>query len=157
MIAQNERDLFFAQGYVEASDRLFQMDLLRRFILGDLAEVYGAGALATDERERAVPVRAMIAVQWRRLDPDSRALLQAFSNGINAAMEREPLPVEFRILSYRPRPWTPQDSLAVAMVTVLDLIDDWNAVESRDAAYRSEDFRCSARVFRLPMPVTTRR
>lgn len=137
VIAQNQRDLFFAQGYVEASDRLFQMDLLRRFILGELAEVYGARALTTDERERAVPVHAMIAVQWRRLDPDSRALLQAFSNGINAAMEREPLPVEFRILGYRPRPWTPQDSLAVAMVTVLDLIDDWNAVESRDAAYRS--------------------
>ena len=136
VIAGNEHDLFFAQGYVEASDRLFQMDLLRRFILGELAEVYGAEALSSDERERAVPVRAMVERQWRRLDPASRELLGAFSDGVNAAMEREPLPVEFRILAYRPRPWTPQDSLAVTMVTVLDLIDDWESVEARDAAYR---------------------
>ncbi len=137
LIAQNERDLFFAQGYVEGSDRLFQMDVLRRFILGQLAEVYGAGALKTDERERAVPVSAMVATQWRRLDSDSRDLVQAFSDGVNAAIAREPLPVEFRILGYRPRPWSPQDSLSVAMVTVLDLIDDWNAIESRNAAYES--------------------
>ncbi len=136
IIARNERDLFFAQGYVEGSDRLFQMDLLRRFILGDLAEVYGARALAADKKERAVPVRAMVLAQWRRLNANSRLLLGAFSDGVNAAIEREPLPVEFRILAYRPRPWTPQDSLAVAMVTVLDLIDDWNAIASRDAAFR---------------------
>ena len=50
--------------------------------------------------------------------------LSAFSEGVNAAIEREPLPVEFRVLAYRPRAWTPQDSLAVGMATVLDLIDD---------------------------------
>jgi penicillin amidase len=137
VIAANEHDLFFAQGYAEGSDRLFQMDLLRRFILGELAEIYGSRALPTDEKERAVPVRAMVQTQWRRLDAHSRELLGAFSDGVNAAMEREPLPVEFRILAYRPRPWTPQDSLAVAMVTVLDLIDDWNAIADRDAAFRS--------------------
>ena len=136
IIAQSDRDLFFAQGYVEGSDRLFQMDVLRRFVLGELAEVYGARALETDKKERAVPVRAMVLAQWRRLDARSRVLLGAFSDGVNAATEREPLPVEFRILAYRPRPWTPQDSLAVAMVTVLDLIDDWNAIASRDAAFR---------------------
>jgi len=53
VLARNEHDMFFAQGYVEGSDRLFQMDLLRRFILGELAEIYGARALATDETERA--------------------------------------------------------------------------------------------------------
>ena len=63
----------------------------------------------------------------------SREILGAFSDGVNAAMEREPLPVEFRILAYRPAPWTPRDSLAVAMVTVLDLIDDWDAIARRDA------------------------
>jgi penicillin amidase len=136
ILARNEHDLFFAQGYVEGSDRLFQMDLLRRFILGELAEVYGARALATDETERAIPVRAIVQAQWLRLDVRSREILGAFSDGVNAAIEREPLPVEFRILAYRPAPWTPRDSLAVAMVTVLDLIDDWNAIGRRDAAYR---------------------
>ena len=136
VIAGNDHDLFFSQGYAEGSDRLFQMDLLRRFVLGELAEVYGASALATDERERAIPVRAMVETQWTRLNPHFRELLGAFSDGVNAAMEREPLPVEFRILHYHPAPWTPRDSLAVAMVTVLDLIDDWNSIASRDAAFR---------------------
>jgi penicillin G amidase len=134
--AANERDLFFAQGYVEGSDRLFQMDLLRRFVLGRLAEVFGSGALSTDEAERAVPVRAIVDAQWRGMDAPSRLIFTSFSDGVNAAIAREPLPVEFRLLAYRPRPWTPQDSLAVGMATVLDLIDDWNAIAPRDAAYR---------------------
>src|SRR6202042_2216817 len=57
ILARNDHDMFFAQGYAEGSDRLFQMDVLRRFILGELAEIYGNHALATDEKERAVPVR----------------------------------------------------------------------------------------------------
>lgn len=134
--ARNEHDLFFAQGYAEGSDRLFQMDLLRRFVKGELSEVFGNAALKSDERERAVPVRAIVEAQWRNLDARSRETLGAFSDGVNAAIDREPLPVEFRILAYRPQPWTPADSLAVSMATVLDLIDDWNAVEPRDAAHR---------------------
>ncbi len=136
VIAADEHDLFFGQGYVEGSDRLFQMDTLRRYILGELAEIYGPRALTTDETERAIPVRTMVGTQWQRLPASSREILGAFSDGVNAAMEREPLPVEFRILSYRPAPWTPRDSLAVAMVTVLDLIDDWDAIARRDTAYR---------------------
>ncbi|MBV8531682.1 MAG: penicillin acylase family protein [Candidatus Eremiobacteraeota bacterium] len=136
IIAQDDRDLFFAQGYVEGSDRLFQMDLLRRFTLGELAEVFGPVALKSDEEQRAVPIRAMVERQWRQLDPSSRDIVEAFSRGVNAAMEREPLPVEFRILAYRPKPWTPEDSLAVGMAEVLDLIDDWNQIAARDAAYR---------------------
>lgn len=136
IIARNDRDLFFAQGYVEGSDRLYQMDLLRRFTLGQLAEVFGGGALATDKAQRAIPVRAIVEAQWARLDGLSRQMLSAFSDGVNAAIAREPVPVEFRLLAYRPRPWTPRDSLAVGMATVLDLIDDWNAIAPRDDAYR---------------------
>jgi penicillin G amidase len=136
IIAANDGDLFFAQGYVEGSDRLFQMDLLRRFIRGELAEVFGSGALKTDEEERAIPIRAMVAIQWAKLDLPTRRILGEFSDGVNAAMRREPLPVEFRLLGYHPQPWTPEDSLAVGMAEVLDLIDDWNAIAPRDAAYR---------------------
>ena len=152
IIARNEHDLFFAQGYVEGTDRLFQMDLLRRFTLGELAEVFGAGALKTDEEKRAVPIRQMVEAQWRRLDPHGREILGAFSDGVNAAIEREPLPVEFRLLAYRPSPWTPQDSLTVGMATVLDLIDDWNAIEPRDAAYRSGGRRLLEERFPLTDP-----
>ncbi|HEY2474441.1 MAG TPA: penicillin acylase family protein [Candidatus Cybelea sp.] len=136
IVAENQHDLFFTQGYVEGADRLFQMDLLRRFMLGQLAEVFGKSALAHDESERDVPVRQIAQRQWNALDPQERDLLGAFGDGVNAAIARETLPVEFRILAYRPRPWTPQDSLAVAMATVLDLTDTWNDIEPRDEAYR---------------------
>jgi penicillin amidase len=134
--AGNEHDLFFAQGYVEGSDRLFQLDLLRRFVSGRLAEILGPTALATDERARDVPVREIVARQWAHLDAHRRAVLSAFAEGVNAAMRREPTPVEFRILLYRPEPWSPQDSLVVSMATVLDLIDTWNDIAPRDAATR---------------------
>jgi penicillin G amidase len=135
--AQNEHDLFFAQGYAEASDRLFQMDLLRRFVTGRLAEILGRAALTSDEKERAIPVASMAEAQWRALDSQSRELLGAFTDGVNAAIDLEPLPVEFRILSYKPQPWTPLDTLAVSMATVVDLTDDWNDVAPRDRAFRS--------------------
>jgi penicillin amidase len=130
--AQNEHDLFFAQGYVEGSDRLFQLDLLRRYVTGRLAEVMGPGAVATDERARNVPIAGIVARQWQRLPGSQRALLEAFSDGVNAAMEREPTPVEFRILLYHPEPWTPQDSLATGMATALDLTDTWNDIVPRE-------------------------
>ncbi len=152
IVAGNDHDLLFAQGYVEGSDRLFQMDLLRRYMLGELAEIFGPSALAHDKAAREVPVRTIAAVQWQRLDLPSRELLGAFSDGVNAAMVREPLPVEFRLFAYRPRPWTPQDSLAVAMATVLDLTDDWNAIAPRDAAYR----RGGPSLFNALFPLTDR-
>lgn len=152
IVARDEHDLFFAQGYAEGSDRLFQMDLLRRFVEGDLAEAFGRAGLASDERERAVPVRQIVAGQWQRLEPNAKEILGAFSDGVNAAIDREPLPVEFRLLNYRPKPWSPEDSLAVSMATVLDLIDDWNAIEPRDAAYRSGGLRALAARFPISDP-----
>jgi len=152
ILALSDRDAFFAQGYVQGSDRLFQMDLLRRFTLGELSEIFGTSSLQTDQAERAIPIRNIVETQWRRLDVPTRELLGAFSDGVNAAIEREPLPVEFRLLAYRPRPWTPQDSLAVGMATVLDLTDDWDAVASRDAAYRRGGLALLAQRFPLTDP-----
>ncbi|MFY9862017.1 MAG: penicillin acylase family protein, partial [Candidatus Cybelea sp.] len=135
--AADEHDLFFTQGYVEGADRLFQMDLLRRDMLGQLAEIFGRAALAHDESERNMPVREIAQRQYEHLPPGERDLLEAFSDGVNAAISRETLPVEFRILAYRPRAWTPQDSLVVEMATVIDLTDTWDDIAPRNAAYRS--------------------
>jgi penicillin G amidase len=129
--ARNEHDLFFAQGYVEGQDRLFQLDLLRRFVYGDLSEIFGGAPLEADEDARVVPVRAIVAEQWRKLDASEKSRLQAFADGVNAAMQRETVPVEMRVLHYAMAPWQPQDSLAVTFATVLDLTDDWNAIASR--------------------------
>ena len=130
--ARSDRDLFFAQGYAEGSDRLFQMDLIRRFVRGRLSEVLGSTTLAADEHARIVPIDDIVANEWAHLNASSRDELQAFSDGVNAARERQPLPAEFRLLLYKPEPWTPQDSLAAGFATVLDLIDRWDDVVRRD-------------------------
>jgi penicillin amidase len=137
--ARNDHDLFFAQGYVEASDRLFQMDLARRFVYGRLAEVLGPAAVAADENARVAPIAQIIDSQWAHTSARERAFVQAYSDGVNAAMKREPLPVEFRLLLYKPQPWRPQDSIAVGMATVLDLIDRWDDVIRRDAVARQRN------------------
>ncbi|HET6895645.1 MAG TPA: penicillin acylase family protein [Candidatus Baltobacteraceae bacterium] len=134
--ASTQRDLLFAQGYAEASDRLFQMDLIRRYVYGDLSEVLGPGVLSADEHARIPDIRGIVNQQWKRLDPRERDLLIAFSDGVNAAMQREPLPVEFHILLYKPKPWRPQDSLAAGMAIALDLIDPWDDVIRRDKVAR---------------------
>ncbi len=129
--AANDHDLFFAEGYVEAQDRLFQLDLLRRFVYGDLSEILGGAGLRSDEAARVVPVRAIVERQWQTLSGRERTLIQAFTDGINAAAKREPTPVEFRILDYDMTPWRPQDTLAVSFATVLDLTDNWNDIAAR--------------------------
>jgi penicillin amidase len=129
--AANDHDLFFAEGYVEAQDRLFQLDLLRRFVYGDLSEILGSAGLRSDENARIVPVRAIVERQWLTLSDREQRLIQAFTDGVNAARTRESTPVEFRALDYDMEPWQPQDTLAVAFATVLDLTDNWNDIAAR--------------------------
>ena len=140
--ASNTHDLFFAQGFAEASDRLFEMDLTRRYAYGRLAEVFGAKALPLDENMRAADVREIAQREWRGTDAQTRGVLQAFTAGVNAAMRREPLPVEFRMLLYQPQPWTPQDSIAVSLVAALELGDSWYDVLDRDYRRRMLGVRC---------------
>jgi len=131
--AQNERDAFFAEGYLQGSDRLFQIDLYRRVVAGRLAEIFGQKALATDEDARVYDPVGLVAEEERRLKPALRDDLQAFSDGVNFAMRTRPLPPEFRILGYSPEPWTPRDSLLAATSTVLTLADRWYDVAIRIA------------------------
>ena len=159
--ASNDRDLFYAQGYAEASDRLFQMDLLRRFVYGELAEIVGRPALAADEKARTVQIRELAQAQWDSMNARDRTLVQAFSDGANAAMRAQPLPAEFRLLVYRPRPWKPQDSLAVGMATALDLIDPWDDVIARDKVARATGAAAAQDLYSITdpaydAPVTTR-
>jgi penicillin amidase len=126
--AQNEHDLYFAEGYLQGTDRLFQLDLYRRLVAGRLSEIFGAAALDNDLAARTYDVKGLIAEQERALSPDERVLLQAFSAGINAAIRTRPLPPEFRALGYRPEPWSSTDSLLASFSTVLALTDSWDDV-----------------------------
>ncbi|HET9097799.1 MAG TPA: penicillin acylase family protein [Candidatus Baltobacteraceae bacterium] len=147
--AHDVHDLFVAQGFAEASDRLFEMDLTRRYAYGRLAEVFGAKALMLDEQMRAADIREIAARQWQGSDAATRRALKAFSQGVNAAERRQPLPVEFRMLLYRPGKWTPQDSIAVAIVAALELGDSWYDVLARDDRWKALGARCYSILFPL--------
>ncbi|HET6232446.1 MAG TPA: penicillin acylase family protein [Longimicrobiaceae bacterium] len=126
--ARDEADLFRAVGYVHAQDRLWQMELFRRVADGRLAEVLGAQMVKTDEFLRTVGMGHAAAENERRLDPRSRALLQAYADGVNAyiAQHRGAWPPEFEVLRFHPQPWTVRNSLSIAKIMAWDLAD-WNA------------------------------
>ena len=129
--ARSEHDLFFAEGYAQASDRLFQLDIYRRVVSGRLSEIFGKAALASDENARVLDIDAIASAQVAALSSAERANLQAFADGVNAAIRTRPLPPEFRFLAYSPEPWTPKDSIVASFSTVLALTDSWYAVASR--------------------------
>jgi penicillin amidase len=126
--ASNEEDLYFAQGYVTASDRLWQMDLLRRTARGELAEIFGRIALEEDKRHRLYGFAPLSEELARRAAPSVRAALEAYARGVNAyldSLDAAHLPAECRILQYKPRPWRPADSIVVGKLFAETLSDSW--------------------------------
>lgn len=112
--AQNRKDLMFGVGFVTAQDRLWQMDLLRRAATGRLAEILGENVLRTDLFMRTIGLERTAKRQLDMLSPEGRAILEAFSDGVNACISStSSLPPEFRLLRYQPQPWQPSDSLAI--------------------------------------------
>lgn len=107
--AQNDDDLFFAQGYVMAQDRLWQMEMWRRWHEGRLAEIFGPEALDYDRRTRLMMFRGPFDTEeWTSYHPDAERLFTAHANGVNAYIEqnRENLPLEFQLTGIVPDPWT---------------------------------------------------
>ena len=121
--AQNERDLFFAQGYVHAQDRLWQMEFNRRIGSGTLSAVVGEGTLETDRFLRTVGLRRNAEHDWTLIDADTQAILEAYAQGVNAYIDahRDRLPLEFTILGFEPEPWTPIDTLTWGEVMAFQL------------------------------------
>src|ERR1700688_1977460 len=115
--AQNQHDLFFAQGVVAAQDRLFQMELWKRAGQGRLAEILGPSALARDVNARALRYRGDMRAEYESYSPDTQAILTAFTDGINsyiaslAAAGGPGLPLEFQLAGFSPDPWHPEDCL----------------------------------------------
>ncbi len=112
--AATAEDLFFAQGYVTAQDRLWQMDMARRYAAGELAEILGPAFLRHDREQRILGIRQTAERSLATsLSARDRAHWEAYARGVNALIEsrRAALPLEFRLLRYQPRPWTVLDSL----------------------------------------------
>ena len=125
--AANEDDAYFAQGYVEAQDRLFQMDGLRRLAGGNLAEIVGPGALELDRDSRRLRMRRIAELAYTTLPPQDRARLVAYARGVNYFIQthRHALPVEFTLLRYDPRPWSVVDTILIGLHMYRDLTTTW--------------------------------
>jgi len=126
-------DLFVAEGFAMASDRLFQMDLTRRYVDGRLAEMLGSNLVRVDRRMRRYGIRELATSVFEHSSADERAMLTAFADGINAAATQQPKPPEYAALFATFEKWQPQDALAVGFATVLDLDDRPDDVVIRDA------------------------
>ena len=120
-------DLLFAQGFVTAQERLWQMDMLRRYGAGQLAEVLGQAGVEADQDSRRLRMNAIAREQAARLPDTDRAALAAYARGVNAfiAANRGRLPLEFTLLDYQPRPWAISDTVLVALVMFRDLTTTW--------------------------------
>jgi penicillin amidase len=134
--ATNDEDLYFAQGYATAADRLWQMDLLRRSARGELAEILGNSALEEDKRHRTYGFTQTADAEVAQTTPEARAVLEAYARGVNAyiaSLDPKSLPPEFRLLMYQPRPWTPSDSLVVVKLFFESLSTTWRLDLMREA------------------------
>jgi penicillin G amidase len=150
--AASVHDAAFAQGYVTGADRLFQIDITRRFVLGTLSEMFGSSTMQADQDARIVDVRRIVDAEYAHLSPADRDTFQAYADGVNAAAAHESVPPEYRALLYHFVPWRPQDSLAVGFAIVLDLTDSWYNVIARDAVEREVGPRATAAFFSLTDP-----
>ncbi|HZZ92128.1 MAG TPA: penicillin acylase family protein [Usitatibacter sp.] len=126
VFAAGARDGWFAMGYVHAQDRLWQMEFQRRVAQGRLSEFLGEKAFETDVLFRTLGIAATAKRIFERLDPGTRANLEAYAAGVNAELAAgRTLPPEFQAFRIRPGPWKPEDSIEWLLVMAWDLSSNW--------------------------------
>jgi penicillin amidase len=125
--ADNLSDLFCAQGFIHAQDRLWQMELNRRTAAGRLSEVFGQIALDTDRTTRAFGFHRLGLSDWSGASADVREAIHAYTKGVNAYLSNASgtMPVEFTLLGHKPEPWSPEDSMALSRIMIWQLSHAW--------------------------------
>lgn len=123
--AQNDLDVFFAQGYTHAQDRLCQMELARRTAAGRLAEILGRSALEQDKFLRTWGFYRAALAQLPYLSEFLRQALEAYAAGVNAFIAEGNLPWEFATIGAKPAPWMSADSLGWGKVIAYELANTW--------------------------------
>ena len=125
--AANLDDLLFAQGYVTAQDRLWEMDMARRMAGGTAAEILGSKLVDHDRMERILAMRPTAERLTSSLSPQEQKLFEDYARGVNAFINthQDRLPAEFRVLFYKPDQWHPMDSMLVVLSMVQLLDEHW--------------------------------
>ena len=126
--AKNQSDLYFAQGFETARDRLWQMDLFRRVARGRLAELFGKAVLNEDKRWRRFGFSGIADESLKVMDSGLRKALGDYARGVNAyiaTLDKKNLPVEFQILQYEPEPWKPTDTIVIGKILADGLSATW--------------------------------
>ncbi len=125
--ANNEDDLYFAQGYMHAQERLWQMEFNRRIGSGRLSEIFGEIALEADRFSRRIGMHRSATEEVSRLNEHSMRILHAYARGVNASIERQKskLPIEFTVLRCKPAPWQTSDSILWAKMMGWNLGGNW--------------------------------
>jgi penicillin amidase len=121
--AATVEDLFFAQGFVTAQDRLWQMDMTRRYASGELSEILGEDLVRVDREQRVLGLLVTAKKSLGMASARDRTIFEAYARGVNAyiAAQGTHLPIEFKILGYAPTPWLAEDSLVIANQMAKDL------------------------------------
>jgi penicillin amidase len=116
VFARSDQDAWRAVGYLQARDRLWQMELYRRAASGRLSELLGEATVAIDQRFLTLGLRLAAAREWERTTAEVRTVFENHAAGVNAAMSVAggQLPLEYQLLALTPEPWTPVDSLAIS-------------------------------------------
>ena len=126
--AKNNADLYFAQGFVTAQDRLWQMDLYRRVASGTTAELFGNAALEEDKRWRRFGFSGLVQETYKNFSPEYKSVLDNYARGVNAyitSLDDNSMPTEFKILQYKPAEWKPTDSLIIGKILTDALSTTW--------------------------------
>jgi len=123
--AESMKDGLFAQGFIHAQERLWQMDFNRRLGAGRLSEILGADAIPLDRWLRTLGVRRISEAQTAETDPQTLLLLEAYAAGVNAYIDTGVYPVEMALLDYHPEPWSPADSIAWTKMMAWELSVNW--------------------------------
>ncbi|ADV68909.1 penicillin acylase family protein [Deinococcus maricopensis] len=122
----SDTDALYALGFVHAQDRLWQMEFQRRVAQGRLSEVLGEAALPQDKFLRTWGFYRAAQAALPTLNARTRALVSAYTAGVNAAIAQDRVPLEFRLLRFRPEPWTDVDSIAWQKLMAYDLGGNWD-------------------------------
>jgi penicillin amidase len=130
---RSDEDVYQAQGYITARDRLFQMDILRRLAYGRMSEVFGSPWLPSDRLMETLGISTLAYAELGKLTPAAKAALESYARGVNEYISQYSarLPHEFQVLGYTPATWSAQDSLAILKYAAYEIDESW----------RLDDFR----------------